>query len=64
MMKTKKCKGLVLEYTCIFGYQVSTDRQTLNSDLDLPDLAETAKLFIAKNSNDVSFKEQEYCHLK
>ena len=34
-----------------FRYQVSTDRQTQNSDLDLPDVAETIKSFIVKNLN-------------
>ena len=49
MIKTNKGKRLVAECTCIFRYQVSADRQIQNSDLDLPDLAETAKSFIVKN---------------
>ena len=50
MIKTKKGKRLVLECICLFRFQVSTNTKTENSDLDLPDLAETAKSIIVKNS--------------
>ena len=51
MIKTNKGNRLVLDCTCLFRYQVCTNTKEINFHLDLPDLAETAKSFIVKNSN-------------